>query len=306
MGWLWLGLLIGLLVGAGAVALMLRSVGRLTGTDLRSVGRLIVDGLRPDGRREGVAAQRALARRLKRAAPRSASGRRVAAAELAVHVSPEDHDAIGSALGIGAAEVDLAEFYGAQAVHGSWIVSGEAQVRIVRDISLRPRQAFVRTTTRAPGPGLEGKPAPTAERPDGPLVQAELPPVAPRPDEAVTDVLPRPQLQDVTVTAVFPAGLLLGDLVVVHGTDVRQVSAAAGVLRIGRGPHNDLVLDRPGVGRDHLVIEARGEAWWIVPGTSQGGTKADGAALDAPTPVRSGSTLELGRGVRIRLTVASV
>jgi hypothetical protein len=255
MGWLWLGLLIGLLVGAGAVALMLRSVGRLTGTDLRSVGRLIVDGLRPDGRREGVAAQRALARRLKRAAPRSASGRRVAAAELAVHVSPEDHDAIGSALGIGAAEVDLAEFYGAQAVHGSWIVSGEAQVRIVRDISLRPRQAFVRTTT---------------------------------------------------VTAVFPAGLLLGDLVVVHGTDVRQVSAAAGVLRIGRGPHNDLVLDRPGVGRDHLVIEARGDAWWIVPGTSQGGTKADGAALDAPTPVRSGSTLELGRGVRIRLTVASV
>jgi pSer/pThr/pTyr-binding forkhead associated (FHA) protein len=116
-------------------------------------------------------------------------------------------------------------------------------------------------------------------------------------------VLPRALLGDDTTTAVYPAGVLLGDLVVVHGTDVRTVSPGEGALRIGRGPHNDLVLDRPGVGRDHLVIEARGDAWWIVPGTSPGGTKVDGAALDTPTPVRSGTTLELGRGVRLRLNV---
>src|SRR3954469_9673180 len=91
MGWLWLGLVLGLLVGAGAVALVVRAVGKLTGTDLRSVGRLVVDGLPPGRRREGVAAQRALARRLKRAGERTASGRRVAAEELTVHVSPEDH-----------------------------------------------------------------------------------------------------------------------------------------------------------------------------------------------------------------------
>ncbi|MBW4042250.1 MAG: FHA domain-containing protein [Acidobacteria bacterium] len=309
MGWLWLGLLIGLLVGAGAVALIIRSVGGLTGTDLRSVGRLIADGLRPGSRRDGVAAQRALARRLKRAASRTASGRRVAADALTVHVSPEDHDAIGSALGIGTAEV-----------------------RLSRDISLRPHQAFVRMTTSASGqppeaaPLMNAVPMNAAPMSTGPVAypaappesfsHAPIPPIPPRSDEAVTDVLsraeladattdvlPRALLEDATVTAVFPAGLLLGDLVVVHGTDVRTVSPAQGVLRIGRGSHNDLVLDRPGVGRDHLVIEARGDAWWIVPGTSQGGTKVDGATLDVPTPVRSGTTLELGRGVRIRLNV---
>jgi hypothetical protein len=299
MGWLWLGLVLGLLVGAGAVALVLRAVGRITGTDLRSVGRLVVDGLTPGRRREGVAAQRALARRLKRASQRTASGRRVAAEELAVHVSPEDHDVIDAALGIDAAQRDLAEFYRGLASRGGWIVGAEPQVRIERDISLRPRQVFVRTTTRAaPAAGpAQSRPSPTR------------PPVAARTDDAVTDVLPRGALADAhgladaAVTAVYPASVLLGDLVVVHGTDVRTVTPAEGALRLGRGRHNDLVLDRPGVGRDHLVLEARGDGWWAVPGTSPGGTLLDGAPLEAPTPIRGSASLELGRGVRLRVTV---
>ena len=295
MGWLWLGLVLGLLVGAGAVALVLRAVGRITGTDLRSVGRLVVDGLTPGRRREGVAAQRALARRLKRASQRTASGRRVAAEELAVHVSPEDHDVIGSALGIDAAERDLGEFYRDLASRGGWIVGAEPQVRIERDISLRPRQVFVRTTTRAaPAAGPpQSRPAPGR------------PPVAERTGEAVTDVLPRGMVADAdtAVTAVYPASGLLGDLVVVHGTDVRTVTPAEGVLRLGRGRHNDLVLDRPGVGRDHLVIEARADGWWAVPGTSPGGTLLNGAPLEAPAAILGGASVELGRGVRLRLTV---
>ena len=298
MGWLWLGLAIGLLIGAGVVVLLVRSVGRLTGTDVRSVGRMIVDGLTPGARRGGVPAQRALARRLKRAGERTAAGRRVAAEDLAVHVSPEDHDAIESALGIETAQADLAEFYRDRAASGKWLVVAEPQVRIVKDISLRPRQSFVRATIRA---SVRVPAVPTATPPTP--MPADPPAVPPRPDDATTDVLPRTLLDDATVTAVYPGGLLLGDLVVVHGTDVRTVSPAQGTLRIGRGRHNDLVLDRPGVGRDHLVIEARGDAWWIVPGTSQGGMKVDGVDLDAPVAVRSGSTLELGRGVRVRLTV---
>lgn len=338
MGWLWLGLLIGLLVGAGAVALLLRAVGRLTGTDLRGVGRLVVDGLTPGRRREGVAAQRALARRLKRAGERTASGRRVAAEELTVHVSPEDHDAIEEALGLDAAQADLAEFYREHASSANWIVGAEPQVVLVRDISLRPRQAFVRATTRAAAAGGAAQPEPRAtperrapdpwltpepEEPPEPEPEEEqaspLPVVPPRrepltpavparpadPDEAPTDVLPRGLLDD-SVTAVYPAAGLLGDLVAVHGTDVRTVSPDQGALRIGRARQNDLVLDRPGVGRDHVVVEARGDAWWVVPGTSQGGTKLDGVAIDAPTPLRRDAVLELGRGVRIRLSVGPV
>ena len=300
MGWLWLGLVLGLLVGAGAVALVVRAVGGITGTDLRSVGRLVVDGLTPGRRREGVAAQRALARRLKRASQRTASGRRVAAEELAVHVSPEDHDVIGSALGIEVAQRDLAEFYRGLASRGGWIVGGEPQVRIERDISLRPRQVFVRATTRAATPG----PRPAAPSPARPRGEDRI-------DEAVTDVLPRAVLAhgdgladpDAAVTAAYPASSLLGDLVVVHGTDVRTVTPEEGVLRLGRGWHNDLVLDRPGVGRDHLVIEARTDGWWAVPGTSPGGTLLDGAPLEAPTRIPGSASLELGRGVRLRLTV---
>jgi hypothetical protein len=296
MGWLWLGLLIGLLVGAGAVLVLLRAVGRLTGTDRRSLARLVVDGLTPGVRTDGVAAQRALARRLKHAGERTASGRRVAAERLTVHVSPEDHDAIAGSLGVDAAEQDLAEFYRGHAASGRWIVAGEPVVHLVKDISLRPRQAFVRTATRGVRPAAEEVPVDVRRVPDA---------AGPRDDDAVTDVLPRAD-EDATSTAVYPRGLLLGDLVVVHGTDVRTVTTAEGALRIGRGPHNDLVLDRPGVGRDHVVIEARGDAWWIVPGTSPGGTKLDGAPLDGEAVVRSGSTLELGRGVRLRLQVETL
>ena len=295
MGWFWLGLVLGLLAGAGAVALVLRAVGRITGTDLRSIGRLVVDGLTPGRRREGVAAQRALARRLKRASQRTASGRRVAAEELVVHVSPEDHDVIGSALGVDAAQRDLAEFYRDLASRGGWIVGAEPQVRIERDISLRPRQVFIRTTTSAaPAAGPpRSRPSPTRQ------------PVEERPDDAVTDVLPRGMLAgaDTAVTAVFPDSSPLGDLVVVHGTDVRTVTPAEGALRLGRGRHNDLVLDRPGVGRDHLVIEVRGDGWWAVPGTSPGGTLLNGAPLEAPAPIVGSASVELGRGVRLRLTV---
>jgi hypothetical protein len=306
MGWLWLGLVLGLLVGAGGVALVVRAVGRITGADARSIGRLIVDGLAPGRQRDGVAAQRVLARRLKRTSQRTASGRRAAAEQLTVHVSPEDHDAIDTALGIGVAERDLGEYYRGLASEGGWIVGGESRVTIQRDISLRPRQAFVRATTRAsaaPDPvEAEVRPAPAARpvplRPD-----RDRPPVEPRPDEAVTDVLPRGMAVADGGTAVYPSSGPLGDLVVVHGTDVRTVTAQEGALRLGRGRHNDLVLDRPGVGRDHLVLEARGDAWWAVPGTSPGGTLLNGRPLEGPVPIASGANLELGRGVRVRLTV---
>lgn len=294
MGWLWLGLVLGLLVGAGVVALVVRGVGRVVGTGPRSVGRLIVDGLTPGRRRDGVTAQRALARRLQRAGERTASGRRVAADELVVHVSPEDHEAIGGALGIDTAQTDLAEYYRELAARGGWIVGQEPDVRIVRDISLRPRQSFVRVSSRA-----SSRAAPTRD----PAPAPTRPPVAPRPGDAVTDVLPRTLVDEAGPfsTAVYPAGVLLGDLVVVHGTDVRTVPVAKGVLRIGRGRHNDLVLERPGIGRDHLVLEVRGDAWWIVPGS--GRTTVGDAPLDAPRAVAGGETLELGRGVRVRLSV---
>jgi hypothetical protein len=342
MGWLLLGLLLGLLVGAAALAAVMRAVGRVTGTGPRGVGRLILDGLAPGRRTDGVAAQRALARRLKRTGERTASGRRVAADELVVHVSPEDHDAIDAALGMDTAEADLTRFYVDHASNSSWIVNGTPVVHVERDISLRPRQAFVRAVHRAARPAVAERPRPEQHRPqpeevrearpatgptpvadrsgrppstgripvvDGPLVEdrptvVHRPPPPLSPDEAVTDVLPRGLLEEEGFrTAVYPAGGFVGDLTVVHGTEVRTVTAAEGALRIGRGPHNDLVLNRPGVGRDHLVLEVRDGTWWAVPGTAPGGTLLDGARVEEAVPLHGTALLELGRGVRIRVSV---
>ena len=311
MGWLVLGLVLGLIVGAAVVAGILRSVGRITGMKPRDVVGLVVDGLTPGRRADGIAAQRSLARRLKRAGDRAASGRRVAADEVTVQVSPEDEEAIAAVLGIETAERDLAEFYREQAARGDWILGDEPQVRIVKDISLRPRQVVVRTETRArTPPARPAEPVPVARPAPAPTSSAASArqEVAARPDDAVTDVLPRALLEELgpTATAVYPVGMPVGDLVVVHGTDVRTVPAATGSIRIGRGQHNDLVVARPGVGRDHLLVEVRGDAWWIVPGTSQGGTTLDGVALDGPAELSGPVTLGLGRGVRIRLTVDAV
>jgi hypothetical protein len=314
MGWLVLGLVLGLLVGAGVVAAVLRSVGRITGTDRDAVLRLVLDGLRPGRRTDGVAAQRGLARRLKRTGQRTASGRRVAAEEVTVQISPEDEEAIAAALGIEAAEADLTEFYREHASTNGWLVGGEPVVRIVKDISLRPRQAVVRAEVRALQRPAEPPPrdrAAAAPDPAAPEPVERRRPVAtrerdePRPDDATTDVLPRELLAEAGAfpTAVYPIGATPGDLVVVHGTDVRTVPAATGSIRIGRGAHNDLVVARPGVGRDHLVIEVRGGAWWIVPGTAQGGTTLDGHLLDGPTELTGAATVGLGRGVRLRLSV---
>ena len=343
-----LGLLLGLAVGALVVVAVLRAIGRIAGSDPRGLPRLVVDGLRPGAPPDGVAVQRALARRLKRTGERTAAGRRVAAAELQVHVGPEDHDRIAAALGIEAAERDLADFYTGHARHAGWVQHGSPRLELVRDISLRPRQAFVRAVVRAPE-GQEADRPPVAPRAasaagsassradaaataalprdegtadaPGPLRRDEaltdvLPPfprdeaatdVLPpfRRDEAVTDVLPRglAERSEAHPTQAYPPGFVLGDLVVVHGTDVRTVPPAQGVLRIGRGPQNDVVIDSPGIARDHVVVEARGDAWWIVPGTSESGTTLDGRALRGPAVLDGQALLELGRGVRVRLAV---
>lgn len=309
MGWLVFGIVIGLAVGAAAVAAIVRAAGRAIGTTPRSVLGLIVDGLRPAGERDGVAAQRVLARRLKRTGSRTASGKRVAASELTVHVSPEDYIAIDAALGVTAAEADLGAFYRAHAASAGWIRADDPRVRLVRDISLRPRQAFVQAVTVAP----EAAPAPPVAEPEPvrsepvhvtPDREPFRPVVVPRQDEATTDVLPHAMLADAMATAAYPVGLLLGDLVAVHGTDVRTVPAHTGVFRIGRGRQNDLVVTSPGVGRDHLVIEVRGDAWWIVPGTAEATTMLDGRPLIAPVVLRTPAVLDLGRGARVRLSIS--
>ena len=112
IGGLLLGTVLGLAVGALAVLALLRAVGRLTGAVRpRAVLEVVLDGLWSRPHRDGMAAQRVLARRLKHTGSRTASGGTVAATRLDLHVSPEDFELIEGAMGLPEAERDLAAFY---------------------------------------------------------------------------------------------------------------------------------------------------------------------------------------------------
>ncbi|MFD1720112.1 FhaA domain-containing protein [Amnibacterium endophyticum] len=317
-GWFALGLVAGLAVGALVVLALVRSTARITGASWRTLPRLVADGLVPGRTGGGIAAQRRLAQRVKRIGERTASGRRVAASALEVHVSPEDHAAIDEAMGVDAAQRDLLEFYTDHASRSGWLLGAQPAVSIVRDISLRPRQAFVRSETRleaAPEPPPTTSPRPFVPPQGRPSVAPRTgpAPVAPRtgpvPDDAaLTDVIPRGLGgEDAVATAAYPIGLAEhaapGDLLVVHGTDVRVVPAARGLATVGRARRNDIVVDAPGVADDHLLLEHRQQQWWVVPGPSAARVSLEGRPLRRPEALQGQGLVELGRGARLRLSV---
>ena len=137
-----------------------------------------------------------------------------------------------------------------------------------------------------------------------------LPPASaqgPAPFTGATEVLPvgRSEVLD-GVTRPYAARTEVlgdGDLIVVHGTDVRMVPREKGRATIGRASHCDLVIDRPGVSRDHALVELRNDGWWVVPRDSKNGTLLDGLRLTGPVRLPPESTLGLGTRVKLKLTV---
>lgn len=297
-----LGGLLGLAIGALVVVALVRATGRISGATPAAVLGLVVDGLRPGVRTDGVATQRALARKLRGTASRAASGRLIGPTAVVLHVSPEDHALLTDTIGLEQAAGDLTDFLIGHARRRSWHLQADPTVELERDISLRPRQAFAQAEVRA-----EAVPR-TPVRPAAPRTASV--PLPPRPDEAVTDVLPRADVEealgDEEITSSYPVqaaeAVGPGDLVIVHGTDVRTVSAAAGAATIGRGPHNDVVVDAPGVAREHVRLERRDTGWWVVPRGVGAKTLLDGRRVDTPAQVDGQALLQLGRGVRVRLT----
>ena len=315
-----LGFLIGLVL-AGVVAFALaRSLMRVTGTSSpRSLGRFIWAGLLPGTRHDGIAVQRALAKLLKESYSVMASGRRVAAAAVDIHVSPEDYRLITSSVGTEAAVRDLTDFYVSHARDNQWHLVADPVITLKRDISLRARQSYAQRTVHPPedpeDPITEDLRAAelrdAEERGGRPEQQTDvLPPAPPQgsaPFTGATEVPPvqRTEVLD-GVTRPYAARTEVlgdGDLIVVHGTDVRMVPREKGRATIGRASHCDLVIDRPGVSRDHALVELRNDGWWVVPRDSKNGTLLDGRALQGPVRLPPESTLGLGTRVKLKLTV---
>jgi pSer/pThr/pTyr-binding forkhead associated (FHA) protein len=71
------------------------------------------------------------------------------------------------------------------------------------------------------------------------------------------------------------------------------------IVRIGRAPENEIVIDDPGISRLHARLEHEAGVWRIVDCESTNGTRVDNAALRPwqPQALAHGAVVELGGGV---------
>jgi pSer/pThr/pTyr-binding forkhead associated (FHA) protein len=66
---------------------------------------------------------------------------------------------------------------------------------------------------------------------------------------------------------------------------------------IGRGRDADVRLDDPNISRTHVQFRVEGGDWVVADMGSTNGSRLNGGALNAPTPLRSGDVIELGNTV---------
>lgn len=89
---------------------------------------------------------------------------------------------------------------------------------------------------------------------------------------------------------------------------VQRVRTSDSRISIGRGPRNDLVLDRNGVSREHAVVELAGGRVVIRDLDSTNGTYVDGRPVEPEVDLEDGSEIEIGDGppIRVELRFADV
>jgi ABC-type multidrug transport system ATPase subunit len=126
---------------------------------------------------------------------------------------------------------------------------------------------------------------------DGPVVDVEPVRVAPPPSPGVPPemtVALAPSTPAPTGTGMAPGAVDLGRRVAVH-------PLTAGVVRIGRAPGNDIVLDDPHVSRHHVELYWHPQAGWQVRDLgSHNGTFVSGHRVST-APLREGDVLSVGR-----------
>ncbi len=78
--------------------------------------------------------------------------------------------------------------------------------------------------------------------------------------------------------------------------DDRELDSA--IVRIGRAPDNEIVIDDPAISRVHARLEQESGVWRIVDCESTNGTRVDSAALRPwqPQVLAHGAVIEVGGG----------
>jgi len=74
----------------------------------------------------------------------------------------------------------------------------------------------------------------------------------------------------------------------------RRVPIVKGLVRIGRGPHNDVVVPDESVSGLHATIERRGEEWFILDASSRNGTFVRSKRIEKETKLQGPTVLQFG------------
>ena len=74
-----------------------------------------------------------------------------------------------------------------------------------------------------------------------------------------------------------------------------SIPLSGGMVMIGRAPLNDIVLEQPGVSRQHAGIRGDSEGYWVADLGSRNGTYVNGEMLSAePRKLKNFDRIELG------------
>ena len=94
-------------------------------------------------------------------------------------------------------------------------------------------------------------------------------------------------------------------LVIYEGSEMlAEHELVQSLVRLGRHPDNDIVLNDRTLSRYHARIEKRAEAYVVVDPGSQNGVHKNGERIDDESPLESGDRIELGRYVAVYEVIA--
>ncbi len=74
----------------------------------------------------------------------------------------------------------------------------------------------------------------------------------------------------------------------------RRVPITKSMVRVGRGPHNDVVVPDESVSGTHATIERRGEEWFILDSASKNGTFVRSERIEKETRLQGPTVLQFG------------
>ena len=74
----------------------------------------------------------------------------------------------------------------------------------------------------------------------------------------------------------------------------RRVAITKSLVRVGRGPHNDVVVPDESVSGLHATLERRADEWFILDASSRNGTFVRAERIEKETKLQGPTVLQFG------------